>query len=273
MRQSRRSGNSDEKGRGRTPPLLKVLKLLNRIRRHRGWGGPGVLTHRSDPASNMADPMNDADDEPTTEHDAPFPQLPPRPGGHDPQMAALITFRHNDKILEEYGSYINGFGEDFWPGLDSDDRARLEQRMENIENVFSHYLTTLLAGGLLFARGFRVGELEPVQPSCEWWENARPGPSIRGGEAEWNGVKLVGLRLFQSPLPEKQSATPAEISNQRVRPTFNAVKARVFLTAQKVSRTWVGPPSEQDSRAFLLDFFSGVPNDPHRKIRHEVWPG
>jgi hypothetical protein len=56
-------------------------------------------------------------------------------------------------------------------------------------------------------------------------------------------------------------------------PRFDARKAKALLVAKKVGGDWVSPPTEDDSRTFLLANFNGVPNDPHRRIRREVWPG
>ena len=56
-------------------------------------------------------------------------------------------------------------------------------------------------------------------------------------------------------------------------PPFDAKKTMVLFVAQKVSGVWRQPPTEDELRAFLKKHFSGVPNDPHRALRHKAWPG
>ncbi len=56
-------------------------------------------------------------------------------------------------------------------------------------------------------------------------------------------------------------------------PKFDERRAWALLAAQKVSGVWREPPTEDELKAFLKKHFSGVPNDPHRKLRHKIWPG
>jgi hypothetical protein len=56
-------------------------------------------------------------------------------------------------------------------------------------------------------------------------------------------------------------------------PPFDEKKATIHFVAQKTSGDWREPPTENESKAYLRKHFSGVPNDPHRKLRHRVWPG
>lgn len=66
---------------------------------------------------------------------------------------------------------------------------------------------------------------------------------------------------------EKVIEHAAEVKN----PPFDETEAMRLLLFKKLSHEWPAPPTEKESRAFLLQHFSGVPNDPHRKIRREVW--
>lgn len=55
------------------------------------------------------------------------------------------------------------------------------------------------------------------------------------------------------------------------KPKFNAGGAKAQLVARKMS-DWATPPTESESRNFLLQIYNGVPNEQHRRIRREVWP-
>jgi hypothetical protein len=55
-------------------------------------------------------------------------------------------------------------------------------------------------------------------------------------------------------------------------PPFDARKATAHLAAKKVNSDWVSCPGEKETREFLKMFFNGVPNEPHRSIRHKLWP-
>jgi hypothetical protein len=56
-------------------------------------------------------------------------------------------------------------------------------------------------------------------------------------------------------------------------PKFDAKHALILLIAQKMSGIWPTAPKEIETREFLLKHFKGVPNGPHREIRHKAWPG
>ncbi len=76
------------------------------------------------------------------------------------------------------------------------------------------------------------------------------------------------------PAPSaKDSAPDAPAPAIARRPRFDARKAKALLAAKKVNGDWASPPTEDDSRTFLLGNFNGVPNEPHRRIRRELWPG
>jgi hypothetical protein len=59
---------------------------------------------------------------------------------------------------------------------------------------------------------------------------------------------------------------------QKPRSPFDARKAKTLLAAKKVCGDWPDAPTEPVTRAYLLQTFSGVSNDPHRQIRRELWP-
>jgi hypothetical protein len=68
--------------------------------------------------------------------------------------------------------------------------------------------------------------------------------------------------------PPKAVASEPEPSS---RPPFNRNEAMALLASKKIGK-WREPPTEAESRQFLLLNFRGVPNDPHRAIRRELWP-
>ena len=58
-----------------------------------------------------------------------------------------------------------------------------------------------------------------------------------------------------------------------VLPPFDARTAKGLLLVKKLTGGWAAKPKEDKSRAFLALHFRGVPNDPHRQILREIWPG
>jgi hypothetical protein len=86
------------------------------------------------------------------------------------------------------------------------------------------------------------------------------------------------VREWLTPWPNKvptivnRNVASADIPQKEKLPPFDTTKAKRLLLSLRVSKVWSDAPTEPECRAFLLKFFNGVPNDPHRKIRREVWP-
>ena len=78
------------------------------------------------------------------------------------------------------------------------------------------------------------------------------------------------LRPRSASTPLGHTSTSAHISPKK--PPFDAKKAKVLLVAKKIGGDWLVAPTEEESRALLKLHFRGVPNDPHRLIRREIWP-
>jgi hypothetical protein len=80
--------------------------------------------------------------------------------------------------------------------------------------------------------------------------------------------------LASSVSDQEEAQAPADkVRPPKKKPPFDPRQAQALLIAQKASGVWREPPREEDGREFLLKHFKGVPNVPHRVVRHKVWPG
>jgi hypothetical protein len=107
-------------------------------------------------------------------------------------------------------------------------------------------------------------------PRGDWFR-----PEQRAGwpppATDQRGFEGLILRHGPSAAPLGEASQPnSDIATKK--PPFNAREAKALLAAKKVGGTWTNPPTETESVTFLLLHFSEVPRDPHRKIRHELWP-
>jgi len=87
----------------------------------------------------------------------------------------------------------------------------------------------------------------------------------------WLNQKALASPTGQASAVSGALQTVVPTPPGRVR--FDEVRAMSLLAAEKVNGKWREAPTERESRTFLLLHFTGVPNDPHRRIRRELWPG
>ena len=123
----------------------------------------------------------------------------------------------------------------------------------------------------------RPEELRKFLEFCEFrrgtvlsaWQD--PGGD-READAEKPAEGARGTEASEAPTGSRVELVAADTHAPATAklPRFNTKTAKALLAAKKVCGDWASPPTEDDSRAFLLANFNGVPNDPHRRIRRDV---
>jgi hypothetical protein len=122
-----------------------------------------------------------------------------------------------------------------------------------------------------------IGQIDGLRASGEGHD---PTPHLWAPRAlcrRWLDARGVAVPLWLALPAETPTAPPVEgkqkLGAAKLLPKFDAENAKALLAAQKLKGGWSDPPAEKTSRDFLLKHFKGVPNDLHRKIRNELWPG
>jgi hypothetical protein len=88
-----------------------------------------------------------------------------------------------------------------------------------------------------------------------------------------HGASAPGQKTALTAAAKDISSADTGIPGKKALPRFDARKAKALLLAKKVGGDWPDPPTEAETRTFLLLHFRGVSNDVHGAIRREVWPG
>jgi hypothetical protein len=126
----------------------------------------------------------------------------------------------------------------------------------------------------LYANLDSLPESYPNRPklSDELDDILRDPPLWDRSEAWSRRVRDAKQFYVQAGLQDDKETKAPSAELEKELPPFDKLQAKTLVIARKYS-VWKEPPTEAASCAFLKKQFRGVPNDPHRKLRHELWPG
>jgi len=107
--------------------------------------------------------------------------------------------------------------------------------------------------------------------AAQWLDaHGIPMPDYLSPEPDRPTTLVEGVKPTAGATEGAEAAVPA---HEAARMPFNRIRAKALLIAEKKGGIFKDRiPPEKETRLFLLRTFSGVPNDPHRAIRREVWP-
>jgi len=223
---------------------------------------------------------------------APIPPLPPKWLA----LAEVSTWVHRmygisgDVISKEIGLAAKR-GLKVSGGMTAGHKLELMHRISGIYSIFysiNHPAAlppglgyAQWSGGLIYVTDWDAAEVDWSRGTVGGWV-LKPGGSRERLpiEISWTSVeRFVRIRLPEwklemadRPTSQNQSTVSADSPKKKLLPPFDAKTAKALLAAKKIGGGWSDPPTEAESRAFLLQNFNGVSNEPHRRIRKELWP-
>lgn len=155
--------------------------------------------------------------------------------------------------------------------------SRIMKRTGELEAPAISRLLAALSGGLITTWG-GAGAPSSTWPPARWQGAHIDLLAFRASGGRMDGLTIGGqcrhlhfARLNAGEFEAWLNGVPVTAKTNL--PQFDVDVAARQLMNRKLSGEWPTPPTEPVTRAYLLQFFSGVPNGKHKEARHKVWRG